>query len=137
MNGSAPELEGRIVAHLEEIAEQTESFDRVTTRVGEEGFVAAWGRSGTAEQIDLKGSVERAYEQIVNDLRGPSLGTSCNMPMPRGPRRQPVGSGASCTRCAPLCSRWSRRSSPSRVTDDPGPVSGAGEVLCSFRTARG
>jgi hypothetical protein len=70
MSEYAPELEGRIVAHLEEIAEQSESFDRVTTRLGEEGFVAAWGRSGTAGQIDLKGSVERAYEQIVNDLQG-------------------------------------------------------------------
>jgi hypothetical protein len=67
---SDPELEGRIVAHLEEIAEQCASFDRVAGQLGEDGFAAAWSRAGTAEQIDLKGSIERAYEQIVNDLQG-------------------------------------------------------------------
>jgi hypothetical protein len=66
---SDPELEGRIVAHLEEIAEQQASFDRVSGQLGEDGFAAAWSRAGTVEQIDLKGSVERAYEQIVNDLQ--------------------------------------------------------------------
>ena len=69
MSDNPSELEGRIVGHLEEIVEQVDSFDRVTARLGEDGFIAAWGHSGTPEQIDLKGSVERAYEQIVNDLQ--------------------------------------------------------------------
>jgi hypothetical protein len=64
------ELEGRVVEHLEELADQTDSFDRVSSQLGAKGFAAAWNRAGTAEQMDLKGSVERAYEQIVNDLHG-------------------------------------------------------------------
>jgi hypothetical protein len=52
------------------LADQLESFDRVSARLGEAGFVAAWSRVGTPDEIDLKGSVERAYEQIVNDLHG-------------------------------------------------------------------
>jgi hypothetical protein len=64
------EVEGRVVKHLEEIVEQRESFDRVSAKVGEDGFAAAWSRTGTPEQIDLKGAVERAYEQMVNDLHG-------------------------------------------------------------------
>lgn len=69
MSGPKSELEGRIVAHLEEIAEQGESFDRVSARLGEDGFARAWSRVGSADEIDLKGSVERAYEQMVNDLQ--------------------------------------------------------------------
>lgn len=66
----ADEVDGRIVKHLEEIAEQRESFDRVSARLTEAGYIAAWGRTGTTDQIDLKGSVERAYEQMINDLHG-------------------------------------------------------------------
>lgn len=64
------EVDGRIVKHLEEIAEQRESFDRVAARLTEAGFVAAWSREGTADQTDQKGSLERAYEQLINDLHG-------------------------------------------------------------------
>jgi hypothetical protein len=62
------ELEGRLVKSLEELDEQRASFDRVSARLGEDGFIAAWSREGADDQIDLKGSLERAYEQIVNDL---------------------------------------------------------------------
>ena len=68
MSAGSAELDGRIVASLEELSEQQASFDRVTEQLGADGFVAAWSRAGTHQQIDLKGSVERAYEQIVNDL---------------------------------------------------------------------
>ena len=64
------QLNGRVVKHLEEIAEQRESFDRVSSRLTKQGYIAAWDHSGTHEQIDLKGSIERAYEQMVNDLQG-------------------------------------------------------------------
>jgi hypothetical protein len=70
MSDRSTELEGRVVKHLEEISEQRDSFDRVSAKLTEHGFVAAWGREGTADETDLKGSVERAYEQIVNDLQG-------------------------------------------------------------------
>ncbi len=68
MSDRSAELEGRLVKSLEELGEQRASFDRVSARLGEDGFVAAWSREGADEQIDLKGSLERAYEQIVNDL---------------------------------------------------------------------
>ena len=68
MSVRSAELEGRIVKSLEELGEQRASFDRVSARLGEDGFVAALSREGDDDQIDLKGSLERAYEQIVNDL---------------------------------------------------------------------
>ncbi len=68
MSDRSAELEGRIVKSLEELGEQRASFDRVSANLGEEGFVAAWSREGGDEQVDLKGSLERAYEQILNDL---------------------------------------------------------------------
>jgi hypothetical protein len=63
-------LRGRVLIHLEEIEIQRQSFERVTERLGEAGFVAAWTGVGTPSQIDDKGAAERAYEQIVNDLHG-------------------------------------------------------------------
>jgi hypothetical protein len=74
MSDRAIELEGRVVKYLEEIAEQQASFDRVSAKLTEDGFSAAWGRKGTPAQIDEKGSLERAYEQMVNDLQD-MLGT--------------------------------------------------------------
>jgi len=63
-------LRGRVLVHLEELEAQRDSFDRVAGRLGQAGFVSAWARSGTAEQMDDKGALERAYEQIVNDCQG-------------------------------------------------------------------
>lgn len=68
MSERSVELDGRIVQSLEELGEQRASFDRVSEQLGEAGFVAAWSRTGTNAEIDLKGSLERAYEQIINDL---------------------------------------------------------------------
>lgn len=62
-------LRSRVVEHLEEIQAQRDSFDRGTSRLGRAGWVEAWARRGSADQADIKGSVERAYEQIVNDLQ--------------------------------------------------------------------
>jgi hypothetical protein len=62
-------LRGRFLVHLEELEAQQVSFDRVAARLGEKGFVAAWTRDGTPAQNDDKGAVERAYEQIVNELQ--------------------------------------------------------------------
>ncbi len=63
-------LRGRVLVHLEEIEMQRDSFDRAGSRLGKTGFVAAWAREGTPDQVDDKGSLERAYEQVVNDLHG-------------------------------------------------------------------
>jgi hypothetical protein len=63
-------LAGRFVLHLEEIQAQVASFDRVRDRLGDDGFIDAWRREGTPAQADDKGSLERAYEQIINDLLG-------------------------------------------------------------------
>ena len=41
------ELEGRVVKYLEEIAEQRDSFDRVSGKLTENGFSLAWKRDGT------------------------------------------------------------------------------------------
>jgi len=62
-------LRGRFLVHLEELQAQQASFDRLTERLDEDGFVAAWIRDGTPEQDDGKGGLERAYEQIVNELQ--------------------------------------------------------------------
>lgn len=70
MSDRAQEVSGRVVKHIEEIAEQRDSFDRVSAKLTEERFVAAWSRAGTPDEIDLKGSLERAYEQMINDLHG-------------------------------------------------------------------
>jgi hypothetical protein len=62
-------LRGRFLVHLEELQAQQASFDRVAERLDQHGFVAAWTREGTPQQDDDKGALERAYEQIVNELQ--------------------------------------------------------------------